>query len=265
MSSVGFIGTGNMGTVVARLVCATVGGSEMLLSNRSQEKAERLAQELMAAVSDNVTIAEQCDMIFLAVKPQMMGTVMREIAPNLAMRTDSFTLVSMAAGLSIARIQELAGGKYPVIRMMPNTPLTVGKGVVTYCATRDCPHLQQFGRWMSEGGLAEEIVESQMDVASAVSGCGPAFCAMFLEAMADGAVLSGLPRAQALRYAAQTMIGTGELLLQAELHAGEIKDAVCSPGGSTIRGVAALEEAGLRSAVIQAVTAAYDGNKSLGK
>lgn len=265
MSNIGFIGTGTMGTAVARAVSESAGDCQLFFSNRSEEKAEAIAAELYGAVSDNRSIALDCDIIFLGVKPQLLGAVLQEIAPLLAQRKDEFTLISMAAGVNIVTIQALAGGDYEVIRMMPNTPLAVGSGVVQYCGSRpNSLSLRQFGRWMSEAGVADLVPESMIDAATAVSGCGPAFCALFLEALADGGVLCGLPREKALRYAAQTMIGTGELLLQMELHPGTLKDGVCSPGGATIEGVAALEEHGLRNACVQAVRASYEKMQQLG-
>ncbi len=202
-------------------------------------------------------------MIFLGVKPQVMRRVLGELAPIFATRQDHFTLVSMAAGVTLRQLQEMAGGAYNVIRMMPNLPLLVGEGVVQYCGTVDQRHLRQFGLWMSGGGMADLVPESMMDAATAVSGCGPAFCAMMLEAMADGGVRCGLPREKALQYAIQTMIGTAQLAVQNEMHPAIIKDAVCSPQGSTIRGVEKLEENGFRSATIQGVVSAYEGSKGL--
>lgn len=263
MSNIGFIGTGKMGSAVAQVVAKNAGDCQLLFSNRSEEKAEFLASQLLGAVSDNQTIGKECDLIFLGVKPQMMRRVLGELAPIFAARQDNFTLVSMAAGLTLRQLQEMAGGDYNVIRMMPNLPLLVGEGVVQYCGTVDQRHLRQFGLWMSGGGMADLVSESMMDAASAVSGCGPAFCAMMLEAMADGGVRCGLPRDKAMKYAIQTMIGTGQLAMQNEMHPALIKDGVCSPQGTTIRGVAKLEEKGFRSATMEAVIAAYEGNKGL--
>ncbi len=265
MAKIGFICTGNMGATVAKLVAKNGEGEEIFLSNRSVEKAEALAQEISATVSDNETIARRCQLIFLGVKPQMMGEVLSQIAPILEEREDRLTLVSMAAGLTMARIQELSKGYYPVIRIMPNLPLVVGAGVVEYCATEGCFSLEEFSRLLSGAGILDLIPESQMDAASAISGCGPAFCAMFLEALADGGVLCGLSRTQALSYAVQTMIGTGEMILQEGIHPALLKDGVCSPGGSTIRGVTALEQGGFRGTTITAVQKAFEGSKALGK
>jgi len=166
----------------------------------------------------------------------------------------------MAAGLTIARIRELAGGNYPVIRIMPNTPASIGEGMILYACSDDVTKTEEkvFLEAMSGAGRLSSLPESQMDAGSAVSGCGPAFVDLFLEALADGGVACGLPRAQAMEYAAQMVLGSAKLVLESGKHPGELKDAVCSPGGTTIQGVRTLEEAGFRGAVMDAVIAAYE-------
>ncbi len=156
--------------------------------------------------------------------------------------------MTMAAGLTIARIQELAGGDYPVIRIMPNTPVFVGQGMVLYaCSGNVKPEaLEAFLEAFAWAGRFSAIPESGMDAGSAVSGCGPAFADLFLEALADGGVNCGLPREQALELAAQMLLGSASLALETGLHPGVLKDTVCSPGGTTIQGVRKLEEAGFR-------------------
>lgn len=256
----GFIGTGNMGGALARAVRRKLEGGQILLSNRSPEKAEQLAEELGARVADNNEIARKADYIILGVKPQLMEEVLKGITPILALRKSRFLLVTMATGLSIARIQELAGGGYPVIRIMPNTPVSIGEGMVQYACSQnvteeDCRIFLE----ASEGaGRFSAIPEFRMDAGSAVSACGPAFADMFLEAMADGGVACGLSREQAMELAAQMLIGTAKLALESGQHPGALKDAVCSPGGTTIQGVRKLEEAGFRGAVINAVIASYE-------
>ena len=172
----------------------------------------------------------------------------------------------MAAGLTARRIQELAGGNYPVIRLMPNTPVAVGAGVIQFCGrdTRE-EELEDFQTLLAPAGLVDQVDEGLIDAACAVSGCGPAFCALLAEALADGAVACGLPRAKAQRYAAQTMEGTARLMRQTGQHPGVMKDAVCSPGGSTIQGVRVLEEKGFRAAAMDAVIAAFEKTQALGK
>jgi len=266
MATFGFIGTGNMGSALARAVCKSIPSDQVFLTNRTPEKAQALASELDCRVTDNMAIAEHADFIFLGVKPQMMAELMEEIAPVLEQRQSRFILVSMAAGLTIARIRELAGNNYPVIRIMPNTPCSIGEGMILYTSCNEITKTEEklFLDAMRGAGRLSPLAEHLMDAGSAVSGCGPAFADLFIEALADGGVACGLPRAAAMEYAAQMLMGSAKLVLESGQHPGVLKDAVCSPGGTTIQGVRTLEQAGFRSAVIEAVIAAYEKTKSLG-
>ena len=263
----GFIGTGNMGGALARAAAKTVEvRSCICLANRTPEKAARLADEIGASVADNLTIARACDYILLGVKPQMMADMLTEIAPVLRQRTTPFVLLSMAAGLTVSRIQEMAGGAYPVIRIMPNTAVVVGEGVTMYCCSDNVTAAQREGfvSLLRRSGMLEELDEGLMDAGSAVAGCGGAFACLFMEALADGGVYAGLPRAKAQRYAAQMLLGAAKLALADGQHTAAMKDAICSPGGTTIAGVRALEERGFRAAAMDAVIAAYERTKQLG-
>ncbi len=261
---IGFLGCGNMGGALAR--AASQQTKEILLSNRTAAKAEVLAAELGCQAADNAAVAEQCDLIFLGVKPQMMEELLSEIAPVLAKRTDRFLLVTMAAGLKISAIRRMAGGEYPVLRIMPNTPASIGAGMILTCSDGVTEEEKEaFFSVMKSSGQFDELPEHLMDAGSAVSGCGPAFVYPFIEALADGAVACGLPRDKAQRYAAQTLLGAAQLVLESNSHPGALKDAVCSPAGSTIQGVRALEQKGFRSAVMEAVIAAYEKTVALGK
>ena len=264
--TVGMIGTGAMGGATARLIAQSQPEKALFLSNRTAEKAEALAKELHAWVSTNEEIAKGCALIFLAVKPQMMPGVLKALAPVFASRADRFVLVTMAAGLTCDTIQRLSGGAYPVIRMMPNTPITVGAGIITYCG-RDATdaELTAFAELLKDAGTLDPLPEHLMDAAGAIAGCGPAFVDLFLEALADGAVACGLPRAKALLYAAQTVEGAAKAARETGEHPGRLKDVVCSPAGSTIQGVRALEKGGFRSAAMEAVIAAYEKNLHLKK
>lgn len=261
---IGFLGCGNMGSALAR--AAAKQSRSLLLANRTPAKAEALAGELGAQVADNGQVARDCDLIFLGVKPQMMAGLLAELAPMFRQRKDRFVLVTMAAGLTMEAIRSMAGGNYPVIRIMPNTPASIGAGMILYCAQEVEPkELEAFCTLMSGAGRLDELPEGLMDAGSALSGCGPAFVYPFIEALADGAVACGLPRAKAQQYAAQTLVGAARLVLESGAHPGALKDAVCSPGGSTIQGVRALEQGGFRSAVMEAVIAAYQKTVDLGK
>lgn len=263
----GFIGCGNMGSAVARAVCKGAGAGDVLLANRTPAKAEKLAAELGCACGTNEQVAGICDFIFLGVKPQMMADMLDELSATLESRAESrpFVLVTMAAGLSMQQIRMMAGSGYPIIRMMPNTPVALGDGMIQYCS--DDVEPEKMAEWlaaMAPAGRLDAVPEGMMDAASAVSGCGPAYAYMFVEALADGAVKCGVPRAKAMRYAAQMLLGSASLLLETGEHPGALKDAVCSPGGSTIAGVAALEDRRFRGAAIAAVEAAYRRTKELG-
>ena len=259
--TIGFIGTGNMGSAIARAAAGSGLTETILLSNRTSAKAEALSAQLPGAyISTNEEIARMAQLIFLGVKPQVMPELLADIAPLLAERQDRFVLVTMAAGLTIARIQELAGGEYPVIRIMPNIPASVGEGMILYTCGQGVTEDEEqvFLEAMAGAGRFSALPEHLMDAGSAVSGCGPAFADLFLEALADGGVACGLPRAQALELAAQMLLGSARLALKSGQHPGSLKDAVCSPGGTTIQGVRTLEAAGFRSAVMEAVIAAYE-------
>ena len=258
----GFLGCGNMGGAIARALSKKT--KNIAVSDRSG-KAKQLAQELGVAYSDNASIASSCDRIFLAVKPHMMKDLLLPLRDTLIQRRP--LLITMAAGLEIRQIEESAGTHLPVIRIMPNTPTSVGKGVIPYCAN-DLVAEDMKVDWLEDMemcGLLDPLEERLMDAASALSGSGPAYLYLMLEAMADGGVACGLPRAKALDYAAMTMAGAAEIYLSTHTHPGALKDAVCSPGGSTIAGVRVLEERGFRGAAMDCVCAAYAKNKELGK
>ena len=267
MNVFGFIGTGNMGGALARAAAKTMTAESLLLSDGYAPVAQALAQELGCQAVSVEDVAQKAHFIWLGVKPQVMAQMLSGIAPILAARTTPFVLVSMAAGVCIADIQKMAGGEYPVIRIMPNIPVKVGGGVILYDVTENVTKedLEAF-RWsMKEAGLVDRLPEKLIDAGSALSGCGPAFVSLFAEALADGAVACGLPRKQAMVYAAQTLMGTAKYLLETGEHPGQLKDAVCSPGGSTIAGVRALELGGFRSAAAEAVVDAFEKTKELGK
>ena len=265
MATFGFIGTGNMGGALARALAKNVEGDSILLANRSAEKAAALAAELGCKAVSSEAIAKKADYIFLGVKPQMMADLLAQLSPILKEREDRFILVTMAAGLTIQRIREMAGGDYPVIRIMPNTPASIGEGMILYTAGSDVLdiELQIFLAAMAGAGRLSPLPEHLMDAGSAVSGCGPAFVDLFIEALADGGVACGLPRASALEFAAQMVAGSAKLVLESGKHPGVLKDAVCSPGGTTIQGVRALEAGNFRGTVMEAVIKAYEKNFDL--
>ena len=257
----GFIGCGNMGGAIARALSQNT--KDILITDRSG-KAKALAEEL-GITYGSIEDAASCHKVFLGVKPHMMQGVLAPLQGILAEKKP--LLITMAAGLEISKIEDFAGTKLPVIRIMPNTPTAIGKGVIPYCCN-DLVTEELLADWlqdMDKCGLLDDLEEQLIDAASALSGSGPAYLYLMLEAMADGAVACGIPRAKALNYAAMTMSGAAEMYLATKTHPGALKDAVCSPGGSTIEGIKALEQHGFRGAVMDCLAAAYQKNKELGK
>ena len=241
-ATVGFIGTGNMGAALARAVCKTVPPQQVLLANRTPAKAEALAEELGCAAGTNEEVARACRLIFLGVKPQVMGEMLASLTPVLKEREDCFVLVTITTLLA-----KVAG----LVLFL------FGLGVFSQTG-------YLFLVTLLFGGDASAVAQGLIDAASCVSGCGPAFAYLFLEALADGGVACGLPRDKALAYAAQMLAGSARMVLETGAHPGALKDAVCSPGGSTIQGVRALEKGGLRAAAMDAVLTAYEKTQELG-
>ena len=258
----GFIGCGNMGGAVARAL--SLATKDILVTDRSG-KAASIAEELGITYGSNEQVASECDRLFLCVKPQMMEAVLLPL--RLILRERKPLLITMAAGLTLQRVESFAGCELPVIRIMPNTPVAVGKGMIQYCCNGlvEDAVLTDLLSDLRFAGTMDGVDEKLMDAASSLSGCGPAYMYMFLEALADGAVACGLPRDKAIAYAAATMAGAAEMVLSTGDHPGQLKDAVCSPGGSTIAGVRALEQSGFRGAVMDCIAAAYERNQQLGK
>ena len=266
MATFGFIGIGNMGGAIAAAAAKSHDPADIWVSAGHPEKAAMFAAQHGMVSSTNEEIAKNCKFVILGVKPQFMAQVLGALRPILEVRTDC-TLVTMAAGMTMQQIANLVGGGFPVIRIMPNTPARIGQGVIQYDWNDRCrkADVEEFLSAMGQAGYLSHLPEKLIDAGSAVSGSGPAFAAMFIEAMADGGVACGLPRATAMEYAARTLIGTAELMLQSGDHPGKMKDAVCSPGGSTIQGVRALEKAGFRAAVTEAIIKTWEKNKEFAK
>lgn len=264
--TVAFIGTGNMGAALAVAVRRALPTAELLLANRTPEKAQILAEEIGACVTDNCTAAQRADFLFLGVKPQMLADMAKEICNDVAARGGDVVLVSMAAGVDTARLSALFGADTPIVRIMPNLPVRIGQGMTLWCDNGVPTERQKadFRQLMSASGQLGELTERLIDAGSAISGCGPAFVSLFVEALADGGVACGLSRAQATEFAVQTLLGTAAVLSESSVHPAALKDAVCSPGGSTIAGVRALEDGAFRSTVMRAVDAAYLRTRELG-
>ena len=260
MFDFGFIGTGAMGGALAVAVSKNNFGYTALLSDKDSKKAEALASDIGAESGEIIRVVKECKYIFLGVKPQMLSGLFDEIGKTLRTRDERFILVSMAAGTSIARIEELAGIKCPVIRIMPSLPCSIGEGITMASRNKEVSdeEFEVFLKAMEHSGMVDEVSEGLIDVGASVSGSGPAFAFMMIEALADGAVDCGFPRDKAYKYAANMLIGSSKLFLSSEKSPSELKDSVCSPNGTTIEGVRALEKGGFRSSVFEAVRASYE-------
>ena len=261
----GFIGCGNMGGALALAASKTLSADRLAVCDTDPEKTAAFASQGKAIATDLCDLAANSDYVFLAVKPQGMSGLFSELSPILKKRTDPYVLVSMAPGVSIEALTTMADTNCAIIRIMPNTPVSVGEGMILYDANPNTAEEQIAGflRGLSAAGRLDRLPERLIDAAGALSGCGPAFVYLFAEALADGGVECGLPREKAMLYASQTLLGAAKMLLETEKHPGELKDAVCSPGGTTIAGVHALEKGGFRGVGMEAVVAAYEKTQKL--
>ena len=255
----GFIGAGNMGLALLTAVGKT--GAKIGVTDHHPEKEQAAKDLANAAAEPLLTLVKESRFLFLGVKPYAVEALCREISPVLPEET---VLVSMAAGRTVAEVQAAASHK-KVVRILPNTPVSVGAGVTVYCKSEDVtPDEEEALRaLLKESGAVDPLPENKMDAASALSGSSPAFVYLFAEALADGAVAAGLPRDKADFYAAKTLEGAAALLLSSGRHPGKLKDEVCSPGGSTIEGVRTLSRGGFQGLVADAVVDTYEKAKKL--
>jgi len=255
----GFIGTGNMGGALVTAVCKQAGPQEVLIADKTASKAEALAEKLGCTASDTPSVAGSCRYVFLGVKPQMMEALFSEIAPVLSTRKERFILVTMAAGLSMETIAGYCGGNVPVIRIMPNTPVAVGEGMILYTANKRVTEeeLALFANALAFTGKTSHVEEREIDAASVISGCGPAFMFMFIEAMEKAGKKLGIDAEKARLYAEQTMLGSAKLAIATGEDPESLKIKVCSPGGTTIEGVKSFEKNELDRIVSDAVSASY--------
>jgi pyrroline-5-carboxylate reductase len=255
------------------------GGVTIGFTDIDGEKARAQAAALDASVfASNGEAVYKSDYVFLAVKPQALAGVLAEITPSVRERMaegNAPVLVSMAAGWAIEKIQaavaaasarKAAISQVPAVRIMPNTPALVSKGLIALAASPglDEGKIAQLETMLSGAGIVDRIDESYLNAVTGLSGSGPAFTYLFIEALADGGVLAGLPRDKALRYAAQTVFGSAAMVVETGRHPGELKDMVASPAGTTIAGIAALEAGAFRGTVINAVEAAWLRASELG-
>ena len=266
----GFIGLGNMASaIIGGILKKGIAKPEEIIGSAKTEKTagEKAAQFGIETCTDNKKVAAQADVLVLAVKPQFFPEVIEEIRDTVREET---LFISIAAGKTVNYIEERFGAaeggkKIKLVRCMPNTPALVLAGCSGYCmnAHVNGEERELAERLLSSFGKAIEVPERLIDVVGSVAGSSPAFVFLFIEALADGAVAEGMPRAQAVEFAAQAVLGSAKLVLESGMHPGELKDMVCSPGGSTIQGIRTLEKNGMRSAVTEAVIACAEKSRKL--
>jgi pyrroline-5-carboxylate reductase len=265
----GLIGGGVMGeALLSRLVVSGIyQGSEIIVSEPQAERRSYLEQQygVVVTTDNSLVLGEAKTAVMLAIKPQIFTAVAQELADVLP-KENSPVIISILAGVTLKKL-EAAFPQIPMIRAMPNTPATVGAGVtaISLGAYTQPKHQETAQQIFSAVGQVVEVPEILMDAVTGLSGSGPAYVALMIEALADGGVFVGLPRAIAQQLAIQTVLGTATLLQETNIHPAELKDRVTSPGGTTIAGVSALEKAGFRSAVIEAVKASKERAQELGK
>lgn len=269
IGKIGFIGLGQMATALASgfLRAGLVSAERLFGFDVSSDAAARFASTTGATVcADAAETVAKADVVFFAVKPQYMSAALEPVRAALSDAPSSKLLVSIAAGLPISYFESALFPEIRLVRVMPNTPALVGAGAAGFARSQNATPEDGavVGALLRSVGSAFELAESQLDAVTGLSGSGPAFVYLALEALADGGVKAGLPRSIALELAAQTLKGGAEMYLQTRKHPGELKDAVTSPAGTTIAGVAALEERGFRSALIEAVDRATKRSRELG-
>lgn len=266
MGKLGFIGCGNMAKAIMGGIISSkaVAAGDIMASDVYEAGLAAAAADLgIRTTTSNVEVARNSRIVFLAVKPHMVKGVIQEISPILA--ADAI-VVSIAAGQTVKGMEEFFGREAKIVRTMPNTPALVGEGMTAVCPNSrvTAAELEEVRALLTSFGKCEIVAESLMDAEVAVAGSGPAYVFMFIEALADAAVLEGMPRDKAYTFVAQTVLGSAKMVLELGRHPGLLKDMVCSPAGTTIEAVAVLEERGFRGAVIEAVRAAARRSRELG-
>jgi len=272
------LGTGVMGGALMKAVVKVVGGKNLFVADGDIEKAKKFAEENDCIYcNSNREAVENADIVFIAVKPAFVSTVLDDVGTLFADKI----VVSVAAGLSIESIKEMysfsammcGGGeeKITFLRIMPNTPAVVGESMIALCSDSELPSdvakdaCDKVASILAPAGKVECVSEKLMNTVTAISGSGPAYGFMFIEALADAAVRLGMTRNQGYLYAAQTLKGAAAMVLETGSHPAALKDGVCSPAGTTIEAVKVLEEKGFRAAIINAAEAAYEKAEELGR
>lgn len=258
MAEIGFIGAGNMGYALLKGVLKEFPADSIIFTANTEKTRRRVFLETQVAYAQsNAECARDCKYLILAVKPQYYFAVLKQIHYVV---TPEHVVISLAPGITIENMKERLGSDRRVVRAMPNTPALIGEGMTGLSFHREefePGEIEMVHRIFGAVGHYEDVEERLMNAVICASGSSPAFVYPFIEALADGAVKYGMPREQAYRFAAQAVAGAAKMVLETGEHPGMLKDRVCSPGGTTIAGIAALEDAGLRSAVMKACDACY--------
>ncbi|MBI3822394.1 MAG: pyrroline-5-carboxylate reductase [Planctomycetes bacterium] len=264
---IGFLGAGKMATALAQgwIKAGLTTPDRLCASDPVASARDQFAMLTGAFVSgDNAQIVTRSNILVLAVKPQNMAEVLAGIRPTVS---PAHLLISIAAGVTMAQIAGSVGAEKPIIRVMPNTPCLVGASASAFAASQwaTAADVQRCEQLFNSVGRAVQVPEKLLDAVTGLSGSGPAYVAVIIEALADGGVRMGLPRDLAMMLAAQTVLGSAQMLLETGLHPGQLKDMVASPAGTTIAGLHELERGGLRAALMDAVEAATIRSMELGK
>lgn len=263
----GFIGCGNMGGALATAVRKGNCDITILLADNDTQKRDSLCETLQASAATAEQIATECDVFFLGVKPQGMKSLLEQIGCVLTKRNPAPLIITMAAGLTTNTITDLIGTVLPVVRIMPNTPVQLGCGMIEVCRNQTATdeQIDLALDLLKEAGKLDVIPEDLIDAASALSGSGPAFAYYFAEQLMAGAKQCGIPDEKLVAYTAQTLLGAAQMMLKGDKTPEELRIAVCSPGGSTLAGLTAMQTEAFDTAVQDTVKRAFARSKELGK
>lgn len=266
MATIGFIGMGNMGYAMLKGALGTFSADEIIFTCLDKAKRQKISEETGVRYAEsNAECANNAKYIVLAVKPQVYDTVLANI---INVVNEETVLISLAPGITVNEILSKLGKKVRVVRAMPNTPALVGEamtGISYNMAEYTLDERTQLERFFNSFGKMTVVDEKLMSAVVCASGSSPAYVYMFIEALADSVVKYGIPRKDAYKLVAQTVLGSAKMVLETGEHPGSLKDNVCSPGGTTIKGVAALEEQGLRNALFKATDACYEACNTIKK
>ncbi len=262
---IGFIGCGNMGEAILKGILSNKEEKEVFVYEKSEDQMEKLLERYkIEKVEDEIKLVERSEVIFLGVKPNICNSVLEKIKDNLGKEK---ILISMAAGVTLESIEDIIDTDKKVVRIMPNTPAFVGEAMTSYTPNSNVNNSEEkvILKLLKTFGEVEKVEEGMIHAVIGASGSSPAYVFMFIEAMADAAVLYGMPRKKAYKFAAQAVLGSAKMVLDTGMHPGELKDMVCSPGGTTIEAVGELEKQGLKSSVIEAMKKCMDKSIKMSK